>query len=108
MPTVGSDEDVFTLNGREARRENGRLTLADGTLAGSDLSMIGALQYLVRELGFDLETALRLCSTHAAEFLGLETTHGHPRAGARADMVWIDDALALKGVWIGGAAIDLA
>ncbi|WP_416357143.1 N-acetylglucosamine-6-phosphate deacetylase [Aureimonas phyllosphaerae] len=108
MPTVGSREDVFTLNGREARRENGRLTLADGTLAGSDLSMIGALQYLVRELGLDLETALRLCSTHAAEFLGLGATHGHLRAGARADMVWIDDALALKGVWIGGAAVDLA
>lgn len=107
MPTVGSPRDVFELNGREARRENGRLTLADGTLAGSDLSMIGALHYLVRTLGFDLEEALRLCSTHAAEFLGLAATHGRLGPGSRADMVWIDEALELKGVWIGGTPVAL-
>ena len=42
MPTVGVDEGVFELNGRTVRRSNGRLTLDDGTLAGSDLTMIGA------------------------------------------------------------------
>ncbi len=108
MPTVGSPDDVFLLNGREARREGGRLTLADGTLAGSDLSMIGALQYLVRVLGVDLEEALRLCSTHAAEFLGLADTHGRLGEGSRADMVWIGADLDLKGVWIGGAPVALS
>ncbi|WP_279482900.1 N-acetylglucosamine-6-phosphate deacetylase [Aureimonas sp. SK2] len=105
MPTVGSDADVFELNGRTARRENGRLTLADGTLAGSDLSMIGALRYLAGPLGLPLEEALRLCSTHAAAFLGLSATNGRLGAGSRADMVWLDAALDLKGVWIGGERV---
>lgn len=108
MPTVGSDEDVFRLNGRTARRENGRLTLADGTLAGSDLSMIGALRHLVGPLGVPLEEALRMCSRHAAEFLGLSDTHGRLGAGSRADMVWLGDDLALGGVWIGGVPVSPA
>ena len=108
MPTVGSNEDVFQLNGRTARRENGRLTLADDTLAGSDLSMIGALRYLVGPLGMPLDDALRMCALHAAEFLGLFQTHGRLAAGTRADMVWIDESLDLKGVWIGGEPVALS
>ncbi|RIX97993.1 N-acetylglucosamine-6-phosphate deacetylase [Aureimonas flava] len=106
MPTVGSPADAFELNGRTARRRDGRLTLPDGTLAGSDLSMIGALRHLVDVLGFALEDALRLCSSHAAEFLGLAATHGRLGAGARADMVWLGDDLALRGVWIGGRPVS--
>src|SRR5690606_19725444 len=33
MATIGTDMKSFMLNGREIRRENGKLTLADGTLA---------------------------------------------------------------------------
>ncbi|KQT55240.1 MULTISPECIES: N-acetylglucosamine-6-phosphate deacetylase [unclassified Aureimonas] len=107
MPTVGSSEDRFELGGRVATRQNGRLTLADGTLAGSDLTMIGALHYLVRMLGVPLEEALRMCSLYPAEFLGLSERHGQFRPGSRADMVWINEVPALKGVWIGGNPVDL-
>jgi len=34
MSTIGTDLKSFTLNGREILRQNGRLTLADGTVAG--------------------------------------------------------------------------
>ena len=103
MPTVGSPDDVFVLSGRRATRKNGRLTLDDGTLAGSDLTMIGAVQYLVRVLGVPLPEALQMASLHPAEFLGLAPRYGRLVPGSRADMVWLDDALDLRGVWIGGA-----
>jgi len=40
MSTIGTDMTGFTLNGREIFRKAGRLTLADGTLAGADIDMI--------------------------------------------------------------------
>ncbi|UHD44166.1 N-acetylglucosamine-6-phosphate deacetylase [Aureimonas altamirensis] len=102
MPTVGVDEGVFELNGRTVRRSNGRLTLDDGTLAGSDLTMIGAVQYLVGTIGVPLEEALRMASLYPATFLGLQGERGALTEGLRADMVWMDTALNLRGVWIGG------
>ncbi len=38
MAVAGTDLDRFTLGGREILRAGGRLRLADGTLAGADLS----------------------------------------------------------------------
>lgn len=102
MPTVGSDEDVFVLSGRRATRRDGRLTLDDGTLAGSDLSMIGAVRYLVGTLDVPLHEALQMASLHPAEFLGLAPLYGRLLPGSRADVVWIDEALDIQGVWIGG------
>lgn len=107
MPTVGVEADVFELNGRTVRRSEGRLTLDDGTLAGSDLTMIGAVRYLVGTVGVPLEEALRMASSYPARFLGLERERGALARGLRADMVWLDDALNLRGVWIGGGHIDV-
>lgn len=104
MPTVGSPDDRFVLNGRVATRHKGRLTLEDGTLAGSDLSMVEALRHLVGTLGVDLHEALRMCSRDPAAYLGL-TDRGVLDPGARTDMVWLSDDLRLQGVWIGGEPV---
>ncbi|NNK15827.1 MAG: N-acetylglucosamine-6-phosphate deacetylase [Sulfitobacter sp.] len=51
MACAGSSITEFTLNGRTIVREDGRLRLADGTLAGADLSMARALQVMVNDVG---------------------------------------------------------
>ena len=48
MATIGTDMTQFTLNGRTILRHDGRLTLADGTLAGADLDMISAVRFMHR------------------------------------------------------------
>jgi N-acetylglucosamine-6-phosphate deacetylase len=58
MATAGSDITSFTLNGREVFRAGGRLTLANGTLAGADLEMGRAVYTLTHAVGEPLETAL--------------------------------------------------
>lgn len=103
MPTVGSPEDTFVLNGRLARRHAGRLTLGDGTLAGSDLSMIEALRYCVTTLGVGSNEALRMCSLYPAQFLKIDDIVGSLLPGRRADIVWIDERIELRNVWSRGA-----
>jgi N-acetylglucosamine-6-phosphate deacetylase len=101
MSTVGSDQQTITLNGRTAWRRNGALELEDGTLAGSDLDMMSAVRYLVRQVGVELGEALRMASTYPAEFLK-RSDLGRIAAGARADLVHIDGDLKATAVWRAG------
>ena len=103
MATIGTDLDGFSLNGRRVYRRGGRLTLADGTLAGADIDMIGALRFVVERLGVPLEEALRMASLYPAAALG--AAKGAFAPGMDADAVLLSPALDIAGVWIAGARI---
>jgi N-acetylglucosamine-6-phosphate deacetylase len=79
--------------------------LADGTLAGSTLTMDQALRNLLT-LGLSLAEASQRTSTHAARYLGL-ADRGRIVTGAWADLVVLDaDSLALRQVVVEGESID--
>ena len=102
MPTAGHAEDRFNLNNRLVTRRNGLLTLDDGTLAGSDLTMDAALRFAVGNLDVGLEEALRMASLYPAMFLGLDAKYGRIASGYRADLVHLSQSLDVVEVWIGG------
>jgi len=104
MSSVGCAADTFELNGRTVRREGGRLTVADGTLAGSDLDMASAVRFMVERCGVALPAALAMASRAPAALLGL-TDRGHLRRGARADIVALNADLTVSSVLIGGRPI---
>jgi N-acetylglucosamine-6-phosphate deacetylase len=106
MPSVGSDAPSFTMQGRLITRANGRLTTADGTLAGSDLDMASAVRNTVEQLGLPLEAALAMASRAPAEFLGLGDRYGRIAAGYRASLVLLDDGLRARATWIDGVGDD--
>ncbi len=101
MAPTGSDLDEFTLNGRRVYRRGGRLTLADGTLAGADITMLDAVRYAHRALGLDLAEALRMASLAPAEAAGL-AGKGALTPGSDADFLVLGPDLALRETWIGG------
>ncbi|GLS22767.1 N-acetylglucosamine-6-phosphate deacetylase [Labrys miyagiensis] len=105
MPTAGDPKDVFYLNGRKVTRRNGALTLDNGTLAGSDLTMDHAVRYSVDHLGIDLGEVLRMASLYPAQFLKLDRHRGRLAPGFRADLVHLDEALATRGLWIAGSKL---
>jgi len=89
MSLTGTDLPSFELNGRMVYRKDGALRLEDGTLAGADLTMIGAIHYLVTHAGVSLDEALRMAALYPAESMGIEADYGHLRRGARADFAVI-------------------
>ena len=80
--------------------------LADGTLAGSTLTMDQALRNLVEALGLSLREASLRVSTHAALYLGL-ADRGVLSVGASADIVVLDAQLGLRQVIVEGQGIDV-
>ncbi|MCV2869987.1 N-acetylglucosamine-6-phosphate deacetylase [Defluviimonas sp. WL0002] len=108
MATAGSGIVRFTLNGRQILRNDGRLTLEDGTLAGADLDLAGALRVMTRDVGLPLDRALAMATSVPAGVAGLHDRCGHLSPGRSADFVFLDQGLHLAGVWRRGVRLDLA
>jgi N-acetylglucosamine-6-phosphate deacetylase len=103
MPSVGMSDKRFTIQGRPIRVVDGVCVDENGTLAGSDLDMAGAVANAVRLADLPLEEAARMAATYPADFLGLASERGRIAVGARADFVLLDADLTARATWIGGA-----
>jgi len=108
MAPAGTAMDRFTLNGREVRREAGRLTLGDGTLAGADLDLPRAIRVMTGAVGIALDRALAMATAIPARVLGLADRAGRIEPGRAADLVHLSDALQLSAVWRAGRPQPLA
>ena len=92
----------FALGGTEVVAEGGVVRRADGTLAGSALTMVQAVRNL-HALGAELEDALAAASTVPARIVGREDL-GCLTVGAPADVVVLDDRLEVQRVLVEGGA----
>jgi len=102
---AGMPDGEYRLGRHTVTKCLGGVRLADGTLAGSTLTLIQALHNLVGELGLDLIDASRRLSTHAADHLGL-AERGRLARGAWADLVVLDRDLQLRDVFVEGVSLD--
>jgi N-acetylglucosamine-6-phosphate deacetylase len=105
MSTVGSDITGFMLNGRQIFRKDGKLTLADGTLAGADIDMNTCVRNAHQMLGLSKEEALSMASSYPAECVGRKDEIGTLVPGARADFVHLDDNLTVQSTYIGASSL---
>jgi N-acetylglucosamine-6-phosphate deacetylase len=107
MPPAAGGPDRFELQGREVLRRDGRLELADGTLAGSNLTMAEALRYTVERLGVALPAALAMATANPAGWIGLGGQMGRLAPGLAASLVHLGDDLAVRAAWIAGRPVSL-
>jgi N-acetylglucosamine-6-phosphate deacetylase len=103
---AGMPDGEYRLGRHSVKKCLGGVRLADGTLAGSTLTMDQALRNLIA-LGLSIGDASRRVSTYAADHLGLGE-RGRLAEGAYADIVALDAELNLTRVIVEGEEIDLA
>jgi len=104
---AGMPDGEYRLGRQRVTKCLGGVRLADGTLAGSTLTLDQALRNLVLELGLDLTDASRRVSTYPAEYLDL-ADRGRLAPGAWGDIVELDAHLRPSAVFVEGEAIGLA
>ncbi|SON58122.1 N-acetylglucosamine-6-phosphate deacetylase [Hartmannibacter diazotrophicus] len=102
MAPLGTEMSEFQLNGRRIFRKDGRLTLADGTLAGADIDMLSSVRLLVERLRLPLDEALRMASLYPASAARIDGSHGRLAPGYVADFVALTPALDHVATWIDG------
>ncbi|PZP44744.1 MAG: N-acetylglucosamine-6-phosphate deacetylase [Pseudopedobacter saltans] len=72
--------------------------IANGILSGSALTMEKCLQNLVREVGIDLEEALRMCSFYPAQAIGKSTILGKIAVGYKAKLTLLNNNIEVVTV----------
>jgi N-acetylglucosamine-6-phosphate deacetylase len=103
MAAAGVGDGDFALGDLQIGVRDGVARRSDdGVLAGSVLTMIEAVRNL-HALGVPLERALESASSVPARVLGLDTI-GRIRRGGAADLVVLDDTLAIERVLVEGTA----
>ncbi len=102
---AGMPDGEYRLGSHNVTKCLGGVRLADGTLAGSTLTMDQALRNLVDGVGLSLTDASRRVSTFAADYLGV-TDRGRLSLGAWADAVLLDRDLKLTDVLLEGSSIE--
>jgi N-acetylglucosamine-6-phosphate deacetylase len=105
VAATGMPAGEYRLGQHRIFKQEHAVRLADGTLAGSVLTMDRALRNLVH-LGVPLEEAARRCATLPAEHLGL-AERGRLVAGAAADLVVVDRGGRLQGVLLEGRPVAI-
>lgn len=103
---AGMPDGTYHLGSQTVIKCLGGVRLADGTLAGSVLTMDQAFRNLVA-IDIPPHEAARHVSTYAAERIG-ETGRGRLSPGAWADVVVLSPELALREVFVEGEAIEPA
>ncbi|GKW47846.1 N-acetylglucosamine-6-phosphate deacetylase [Halomonas sp. NCCP-2165] len=101
---AGMPDGDYRLGEQTVTKCLGGVRLADGTLAGSTLTMDQALRNFVG-LGLSLAEASDRLSRFPADFLGIDEI-GRLREGALADLVVLDPRLQLQAVFVEGRPVS--
>jgi N-acetylglucosamine-6-phosphate deacetylase len=104
---AGMPDGEYRLGTHTVTKCMGGVRLADGTLAGSTLTMDQAFANLVNELGLDLSDAVKRCSSNACSYLGINN-RGVLKQGCVADVVVMNADLKIQSVLVNGRLQDLS
>ena len=103
MSAAGLGDGQYELGGQAVTVQAGVARLTEGgALAGSTLTMIEALRFMVREVGVSVEDASRLRAATRRGCCGLEASHGSIAQGKQADLLLVSPELELEHVWVRG------
>jgi N-acetylglucosamine-6-phosphate deacetylase len=101
---AGMPDGEYRLGRQRVTKTLGCVRLADGTLAGSTLTLDQALRNLV-DMGLSVEDASARVSRYPADYLGLKD-RGRIETGAWADLVVLDRKLRPVTVYVEGEPVD--
>lgn len=106
MATVGADTPEFALYGDALHVEGERVVNQAGRLAGSAIALADAVRYAVHHLGWPLADALRMATGTPADCMGVADSVGYLRPGNQSNLVWWQDDLSIRQVWMGGQPVE--
>ena len=101
MAAAGAEDGDYKLGALDVRVVDGQARLADGTIAGSVLTLGHAVAYAVLTAGVPLAHAVRAASQNPADLLGL-ADRGRIQPGLRADLVVLDAGLSVRATLLEG------
>lgn len=101
IAAAGQGDGLYQIWGETITVKDGRTSNAQGSIAGSVITIADALR-LIRALGAPEVDLARMAATNPARLLGLERDRGSIEEGNRADLVAVDHEGKVRLAIIGG------
>ena len=89
IPAAGMKDGDYESGGLKITLKNGTAMLADGTIAGSSISLYNAVEYAVN-LGVSMEHAVNSATYLAAKSIGMEDVAGSIEVGRKAEFLVVE------------------
>ncbi len=105
ISAAGLEDGEYHLGGLQVFVRDATARLADGTLAGSTLTMDKAVKNFIAATGCSLPEAVRAASLNPARVLGIADHKGSIEPGKDADLVIFDDEFTVHYTIIGGEVV---
>ncbi|MHA7228595.1 N-acetylglucosamine-6-phosphate deacetylase [Vibrio campbellii] len=99
---AGANIDHFIFVGKKVYYRDGKCVDENGTLGGSALTMIEAVQNTVEHAGIALDEALRMATLYPATAIGVEDRLGRVRKGMVANLTVFDRDFNVKATVVNG------
>jgi N-acetylglucosamine-6-phosphate deacetylase len=104
MRACGQGDGVSELGGQKVWVQGQQATLADGTIAGSVLTLDRALANFRENTGLTIPEVVRLVTLNPSVELG-DTGRGRLEPGCRADLTLFDENFKIQATYVGGTAV---
>ena len=88
-------------------KQGDKFVMPDGTLSGSSLTMVKAVQNAVVHCDIELPEAIKMASKYPAQLIGLSNLTASIEIGKSADLLVLDKSLNLKEVIFRGKSISI-
>lgn len=102
VAAAGSPPGRYVIAGREVISDGTSVRLADGTLAGSAITMDREVHLMATMQGVTLRDAVEMATLTPARALGIDSEAGVIHRGARADLVVLDHAQRVRLTLVAG------
>ncbi|MFA0084325.1 N-acetylglucosamine-6-phosphate deacetylase [Vibrio sp. 10N.261.51.F12] len=99
---AGAEMDYFIFVGKKVYYREGKCVGEDGTLGGSALTMIEAVQNTVEHAGIALDETLRMATLYPAKAMGLDNKLGRIKKGMIANLAIFDRDFNVQGTIVNG------
>ncbi|EGA65804.1 N-acetylglucosamine-6-phosphate deacetylase [Vibrio brasiliensis] len=99
---AGADMDYFIFVGKKVYYRDGKCVDENGTLGGSALTMIEAVQNTVEHVGIALDEALRMATLYPAKAIGMADKLGLVKKGMVANLTVFDRDFNVQATVVNG------
>ena len=99
---AGADMEYFIFVGKKVYYRDGKCVDENGTLGGSALTMIEAVQNTVEHVGIALDEALRMATLYPAKAIGVDEQLGRVKKGMVANLTVFDRDFNVQATVVNG------
>lgn len=105
MRAAGMEDGVYDLGGQTVIVKGRLAVLEDGTIAGSVTNLMDCVRTAVKEMGIPLASAVKCAAVNPAKSIGIYEEYGSLTPGKYANVVILDEDLALRRVFQRGRTV---